>query len=667
MPKQRIIRPLIAAIPCLWLASIVAAQTTLTVQVEKPGAAISPIMYGIFFEDINFAADGGLYPERIKNGSFEFEDPMMGWRRPAVVSGGAVGGFGVIQGERPLSPNNTHFLRVLIEQPGEGLPITNEGFRTGIGVALGSKFTFSFYARSGADPSMSVTMDLLGANNRPVAEPQTLSGFSGEWKKYSATVEATRTDPRCRMTLTVKGAGTLDLDMISLFPQETFNNRPNGLRPDLAQLLKDLKPGFMRFPGGCIVEGRTLSQRYQWKTTIGELPERKLIMNRWNVEFAPPRNAPDYYESMGLGFYEYFQLCEDIGAKPLPILNCGMACQFNLAELVPMGDMQPYVQDALDLIEFANGPASSTWGAKRAAMGHPQPFGLTMIGVGNEQWGPQYFERYALFAKAIREKYPDIQLVSGSGPEPASTRTDNRFSYAWEQLRKLPVDLIDEHFYKPPTWFYSQVNRYDSYDRNGPKVFAGEYAAHIPNKPPGLEANTWEAALAEAALLTGLERNADVVRLASYAPLFAHVDAWQWNPDLIWFDNLRSVGTVNYYVQKLFSTNKGTKVLPTSLDGSAEKLYACAAVDEPNKQIILKVVNAQPEARTVKLALPGASGLGKSGTMQVMASENLRTINTLDEPEKLVPQSQPLDNVSGEFSHEFPGQSVTIIRIPIGG
>jgi alpha-N-arabinofuranosidase len=514
---------------------------------------------------------------------------------------------------------------------------------------------------------MSVTMELLGANNRPVAEPQTISGFSGEWKKYAATIEATRTDPRCRLTLTVKGAGTLDLDMISLFPQETFNNRPNGLRPDLAQLLKDLQPGFMRFPGGCIVEGRSLSQRYQWKTTIGELPERKLIMNRWNVEFAPPRNAPDYYESMGLGFYEYFQLCEDIGAKPLPILNCGMACQFNLAELVPMSDMQPFVQDALDLIEFANGPANSTWGAKRAAMGHPQPFGLTMIGVGNEQWGPQYFERYALFAKAIRDKYPDIQLVSGSGPEPASTRTDNRFSYAWEQLRQLPVDLVDEHFYKPPTWFYSEVNRYDNYDRNGPKVFAGEYAAHIPNKPPGLEANTWEAALAEAALLTGLERNADVVRLASYAPLFAHVDAWQWNPDLIWFDNLRSVGTVNYYVQKLFSTNKGTKVLPTSLEGSAEKLYACAAVDEPSRQIIVKVVNAQPEARTVQLSLPGANGIGKSGTMQVMASENLRTINTLDEPQKLIPQTKPLENISNAFSQEFPGQSVTIIRIPMGG
>jgi alpha-N-arabinofuranosidase len=328
LARQKFLRSLSIAVSSFCFATVAAAQApaTLNIQVDKPGAAISPVMYGIFFEDINFAADGGLYPERVKNGSFEFEDPMMAWRRPAIVAGGAVGGFGVIAGEKPLSANNPHFLRVLIEQAGEGLPLSNEGFRAnlnnennrgnpgGIGVKEGAKLTFSVYARSSANPSMSVTVELTGSNNQPICDPQTISGFSSDWKKYSATIQPTRTDPRCRMTVTVKGAGTLDLDMVSLFPEETFNNRKNGLRTDLAQLLKDLKPGFLRFPGGCIVEGRSLSQRYQWKTTIGDLVERKLVMNRWNVEFAPPRNAPDYYESMGLGFFEYFQLCEDIGA-----------------------------------------------------------------------------------------------------------------------------------------------------------------------------------------------------------------------------------------------------------------------------------------------------------------------------------------------------------------
>lgn len=655
--------------------NVSSAPVSVTVQVDKPGAQMNLWQNGIFFEDINFAGDGGLYPQRIKNGSFEFEDPMMGWRRPAIVSGGAVGGFGVVS-DKPLHANNTHFLRVLIEQPGNGLPLSNEGFRAspnnennrgnpgGIGVTQGAKFTFSVYARSNATQPMSVTAEVFGANNRPVCAPATLSGFGNDWKKYSATIEATATDPKCRLTMTVKGVGTLDLDMVSLFPEETFMNRPNGLRADLGQLLKDMHPGFMRFPGGCIVEGRDLSQRYQWKTTIGDVSERKLIMNRWNVEFASPRNAPDYYESMGLGFFEYFQLCEDIGAKPLPILNCGMACQFNLAELVPLNQLDPYVQDALDLIEFANGPAGSPWGAKRAAMGHPAPFNMEMIGIGNEQWGIQYFERYERFAKAIKAKYPQMILVSGTGPEPADGPNDTRFSFAWDQLRKLNADLVDEHFYKSPSWFYSQLNRYDHYDRKGPKVFAGEYAAHIAPKKDGYNSNTWEAALAEAAMLTSFERNGDVVSIASYAPLFAHVDAWQWNPNLIWFDNLRSLGTVNYYVQKMFMMNKGNRILPITIQGN-EKVYGSALRDESTGMTILKIVNAQPNAQTIKFSLSGATGIQKSGEVQTMASSDLALVNTLDEPKKLTPTTGTIDNLAAEFSREVPGYSVTVIKIPM--
>jgi alpha-L-arabinofuranosidase len=636
-------------------------SATIVVEVDKPGAAISPILNGVFFEDINFAADGGLYPERIKNGSFEFADPMMGWRRDAVVKGGAVGGFGVVS-DRPLNANNPHFLRAYLEQAGEGLPLTNEGYR-GIGVTRGAKFTFSVYARSDAGATMGLGVELLGADDRPIAKRQRLSGFGKSWQNCSCTVESTAMDPRAKLRIVVQGTGTLDLDMVSLFPQQTFNNRRNGLRPDLAQLLKDLRPGFVRFPGGCIVEGRTLSQRYQWKSTIGDVAQRRLIMNRWNVEFPPPRNAPDYYESMGLGFFEYFQLCEDIGAKPLPILNCGMACQFNMAELVPMDQLDPYVQDVLDLIEFANGPATSTWGGKRAAMGHPRPFDMTMIGIGNEQWGPQYMERYLRFAKAIKAKYPRIVLVSGAGPEPADGSDDHRFSFAWSELRKAHADLIDEHFYQSPQWFYSQVGRYDKYDRNGPKVFAGEFAAHIRNKRPGWESNTWEAALAEAAIMTGFERNGDVVQLASYAPLLAHVDAWQWNPNLIWFDNLRSMGTPSYYVQKLFSTNRGTTILPIKLAGGADKLFASASHDRTSGQVIVKVVNADATGREVGIRLVGAHGVKPTGEVQVLTASDLGAVNSLDLPTAVSPAAGSAENLGPVFQHRFPAYSLTVIRV----
>jgi alpha-L-arabinofuranosidase len=327
----------------------------------------------------------------------------------------------------------------------------------------------------------------------------------------------------------------------------------------MVQKLADLKPGFMRFPGGCIVEGSELSRRYQWKTTIGPVEDRKLIINRWNYEFKH-RPTPDYFQSFGLGFFEFFQLCEDIGARPLPILNCGMACQFNTGQLVSLDQLDPYIQDALDLIEFANGDASTPWGARRAAMGHPAPFNLHMLGVGNEQWGPQYIERYTIFAKALKAKHPDVLLVSAAGPSPA----DDRFQFLWPRLRELNADIIDEHCYANPVWFLSNSDRYDHYDRNGPKVFMGEYAAQSIAIVSPNNRNNLDCALAEAAYMTGLEHNADVVRMASYAPLFANIDAWQWTPNLIWADSLHVYGTPNYYAQQLFMHNRGDAVLPVS-------------------------------------------------------------------------------------------------------
>jgi alpha-L-arabinofuranosidase len=332
-------------------------------------------------------------------------------------------------------------------------------------------------------------------------------------------------------------------------------------------MLADMHPGFLRFPGGCIVEGRDLSNRYQWKKTLGPVEDRKLIMNRWNIEFRH-RPTPDYFQSFGLGFFEFFQLCEDLGASPLPILNCGMACQFNTGQLVPMDQLDPYIQDMLDLIEFANGPTTSTWGAHRAEMGHPEPFNLKMIGVGNEQWGSQYIERYAAVAKVLKAKCPEISLVSAAGPSPA----DERFQFLWPKLRELHADIIDEHCYANPIWFLSNTHRYDQYDRKGPKVFMGEYAAQSVAIVSPNNRNNLECALAEAAYMTGLERNADVVRMASYAPLFANEEAWQWTPDLIWANSLHVYGTPNYYAQRLFMKNRGDVVLPVSCDAEVQKV-----------------------------------------------------------------------------------------------
>lgn len=650
-----------------------AASESITVQVNQPGAAIPSTLFGIFFEDINFAADGGIYPERVKNRSFEFAEPLMGWKK--LAEEGARGSCEV-RAEDPLNANSPHYLRLKAETDGFGL--LNEGFR-GIGVKQGETYTFSTYARSGlpgeARPK-ALKISVVDANGKELGRAR-LSGFGKTWKRLSVPLRANATEAKARLKLTTEGRGTLDLDHVSLFPVNTYGKRPNGLRPDLVQLLKDLKPGFIRFPGGCIVEGRNLAERYQWKTTIGDPAARRQMINRWNLEFRtrnPARAPEDYFQSFGLGFYEYFQLCEDTGAEPLPILNCGMACQFNTGELVPLAELDPYIQDALDLIEFANGPTTSTWGGKRAELGHPAPFNLKMLGIGNEQWGPQYVERYAAFAKAIKAKHPEIKLISSAGPSPQG----ERFDFLWKALSELQADFVDEHYYQPPKWFLENVHRYDHYPRTGPKVFAGEYAAHVPAKGRPDRPNNWEAALAEAAFMTGLERNADVVLMASYAPLFAHVEAWQWSPNLIWFDNLRSFGTPSYYVQQLFSANRGTQLLPAKIEGGSgepKDLFVSASLDTKSSEVILKVVNTAATPRAIRINLVGAAKVGAVARAVVLASNDLSVENSLDAPKRVAPVKHELalpapfeprvKPADSQLTHSFAANSLTVLRVPL--
>ncbi|HWV99331.1 MAG TPA: alpha-L-arabinofuranosidase C-terminal domain-containing protein [Candidatus Acidoferrum sp.] len=659
-------------IVCLVIGSVPSLQAsepiTITIRADQPGAAINPAMWGVFFEDINFGADGGLYAELVKNRSFEFPDPLMGWSR--LAPGNARGNL-EISTQAPFDTDNPHYLRITSE--GTGLfGVSNEGFH-GMGVRQGETYDFSARIRAGtpdsalskSQPGPTLSIALVGADGKQLAAAN-LRGFSTGWKKYSAKLQATATDPKARFNLLIDGKGALELDMVSVFPRHTWKNRSGGLRADFVEKLAALQPGFVRFPGGCIVEGRYLTNRYQWKNTIGAPEKRKLMINRWNDEFKH-RPAPDYFQSFGLGFFEFFQLCEDIGAEPLPILNCGMACQFNSGELAPLDQLEPYIQDALDLVEFANGLPSSPWGARRAAMGHPAPFNLKLLGVGNEQWGPQYFERYVRFATALKQRYPEIQLVSSAGPSPA----DERFKFAWGRLRELNADIVDEHCYAAPAWFLQNATRYDNYDRTGPKVFTGEYAAQSVATVSPDNRNNLECALAEAAYMTGLERNADVVRMASYAPLFAHVDGWQWTPDLIWCDNLRVYGTPNYYVQQLFSRNRGEFVLPTRIAGldaqagnaasSAPRLFASAA--KAGRELILKVVNPAGQEALAGVHVTGSYLLGAKGTETVLAGTGPADENSFESPARVAPVTSPLEGITSDFQRQFKPYSLTVLRL----
>lgn len=603
----------------------------LTVQTNKIGAEIQPTMYGHFFEDINFGADGGLYAELVKNRSFEFPQNLMGWDTFGNVT---------LQNDGPFE-RNPHYVR--LGNPGHAhkrTGIENEGF-FGIGIKADEPYRFSVWARGENQKIRVELIDNASMGETQVITSKDLTVNSKEWKKYEVILTPKATFAKAHLRIFLASSGTVDLEHVSLFPVNTWKNRENGLRKDLVQALLDTKPGIFRFPGGCIVEGTDIEDRYQWKNSVGPVENRPLNSNRWEYTF-PHRFYPDYHQTYGMGFFELFQLAEDLGAEPLPVVNCGLACQYqnNMPDAhVKVEDLGSYIQDALDLIEFANGSADTEWGKLRADMGHPEPFNLKFIGVGNEQWGPEYPERLKLFVEAIRKAYPDIKIIGSSGPN--SEGKD--FDYLWPEMRKLKVDLVDEHFYRPEDWFLKSGSRYDNYDRKGPKVFAGEYACHGKGK----KWNHFHASLLEAAFLTGVERNADVVHMATYAPLLAHVEGWQWRPDLIWFDNLRSVRTCSWYVQSIYGHNRGTNVVPLTMDKKPVSgqegqngLFASAVWDEPTQTYIVKVVNTSDKAQKLNLEF---AGLKKSfqltdGKCTTLHCDNPEAENTLDEPNRIVPK-----------------------------
>ena len=644
------------------------AQTnTFDINTSKVGAPIPSTMYGIFFEDINYAADGGLYAELIKNRSFEFPDNYAGWTISGKVS---------LKDDGPFK-KNPHYVRLAPSgHRDKHTMIENEGF-FGIGVKANAEYRFSVWARVPDGGNAKIWIDLV--ENATMTDDQKIGNagldISGkDWKKYTVTLKAKKTLDKAHLRVWGDSKTTTDLEHVSLFPVDTYKGHENGMRKDLAESLEQLKPGVFRFPGGCIVEGTDLATRYQWKNSVGPVENRPLNENRWHYTFTH-RYFPDYFQSYGLGFYEYFLLSEEIGAEPLPVLNVGMSCQFqngieNENEVhVPLDQLQPYIDDCIDLIDFANGdPATNQWAKLRADMGHPEPFNLKYLGVGNEQWdyddNPAFTKRLKIFVDAIRKVHPEIKLIGTTGPNSEG----KEFDMLQPRMKEIGCDLYDEHFYRDENWFLKSGNRYDTYDRSkkAPKIFAGEYACHGRGK----KWNHFNAALMEAAFMTDLERNADIVEMATYAPLFAHVEGWQWRPDAIWYDNLRKFNSCSYYVQQLYSLNKGTNVLPLTMNGkpvagNADQngLFASAVLDKKTNEVVIKVINTGDKPQPVTLNLKGMKKGSYSAQLISFHSDDLTAENSLDNPTKIVPQTSNLSVTAPAQEVTVPARTFYIYRI----
>ena len=625
-------------------------KATVTAQPEET-KEISDLLMGIFFEDINYSADGGLYAELIQNRDFEY-DPSdregdKNWNSTHSWKLEGENATFTISTSDPIHPNNPHYAVLKTNQPGAAL--TNTGF-DGIALKAGEKYDFSLFARiPEGSKSGKLLVRLVDADGTVQGET-TVTVSSRSWKTYKAVLTA-KASADTRLELRPQSAGEIELDMISLFPQNTFKGRKNGLRPDLAQTLADMHPRFVRFPGGCVAHGDGLKNIYQWKNTIGPLEARK-----------PARNLWGYHQSMGLGYYEYFQFCEDIGAEPLPVLAAGVPCQNSACHGdlrggqqggIPMSEMGAYIQDILDLIEWANGDARKTkWGKIRAESGHPKPFNLKYIGIGNEDLITDVFEeRFTMIYLAIKEKYPEMIVVGTVGP--FNEGTD--YVEGWKLADKLGVPMVDEHYYQSPGWFLYNQDFYDKYDRSKKtKVYLGEYATHISGRRANME-----TALTEALYLAALERNGDVVHMTSYAPLLAKDGRTQWNPDLIYFNNREVRPTTGYYVQKLYGQHAGDHYIPSQVNldnqDSRVKLRVGSSIvrDSKTGDVIVKLVNLLPVSIETDVRLPGMDGIQSSATRTVLAG---------------APEATPLpvtDTIEAgtSFKQELPAYSFTVIRL----
>lgn len=653
---------------------------TYTVHTDTSGLdeshQISDTLFGLFLEDINYAVDGGMYVEMIKNRSFEYgmearDAQLHGWdKTDESVT------FEVTDGSEDgtaLNEQNPQYAVVTNPGTSSAKPyagISNGGYIEGMAITEGASYDVSFYckAQDGAVDQVYVT---LGNEDGTVYDEQIVEGITSEWSKYEVTLTASDTSNKDVQLAIEIPAGTAYFDMISMMPQETYKGLP--VRKDFGEYLDALNPAFLRFPGGCVIEGRDEESIYSWKDsvgnglsftingeeTVGDVATRPQGKDIWQGSKANP-----YYMTYGLGFYEYFELCEALDCVPVPVLNAGMTCEiqspFYEVYSVASDEFKQYVQDALDLAEFCKGDESTKWGAVRIAMGHEEPFDLTYIAIGNEQWQTEYHQHYKQFVKAFEEAaqenpelYGDIELIVANG-----TASDSEEGWNYVILNPDSITtLVDEHYYQTPEWFLANTDRYDSYDRDSQaKVFLGEYAA---------KANTLDAALAEAAYMTGLEKNGDVVAMACYAPLFANVKLNQWQPDMIFYSNDSIFASANYYVQQMYGTNAGTVSLPAELTGTEEQTLYESAVCDDNGDVILKIVNVSGEELTMNVNLDCGSGdiseYMTEADVTVLTGENEKSINSMEKME-VVPEESTIE-IGADFEYTAPAYSLTVIRV----
>ncbi len=640
-------------------------------KIPKGGKKISTDLFGLFFEDINYAADGGLYAELIQNRSFEYIPSNNNWHSFSfweTVSPWFSYGKTSVETNQPVHPNNPTYLVLNIEhigafleeskRPSQPLPVSVTTGRPGVGiknsgfanmvVKKGEQYNFSAFARLLSNSPIELYATIQDKNGTLLAENK-INATKKDWSKYTTSLTANATSDSAHFVLIATTKGSIALDDISLFPENTFKKRPNGLRADLAQLLADMNPAFIRFPGGCLVHGNGVENMYRWKETIGPIEQRKSQRNLWG-----------YHQTMGLGYYEYFQFCEDIGAKPLPVLPAAVSCQNsggtwrtggNGQQALPLAEMDEYIQEVLDLVEWANGPATSTWGAKRAAAGHPEPFNLEYVGIGNEdKITPEFEERFKMISDAVKAKYPNIILIGTSGP----FHSGEDFDKGWAFANSIQLPVVDEHYYSQPEWFISNQYRYDKYNRKEGKVYLGEYASW---------GNKQYNAIAEALFIVSLERNGDIVSMASYAPLFAKKGFTQWSTDMIFFDNTGYYLTPNYHVQKLFSLNAGDYYYDNVIkNNKADTLVGGSTVyDSKTGDIIVKLANVSKENKQINIDL---SRFGKINAVaeKIVLAGAADAANSFEQPNNIAPVTTTVA-VSKKMSLTVEPMSFTVIRI----
>ena len=655
MNRLRIIALLLALL-LLPGAALADTRSTLTADANVTTVEMSDTLYGLFFEDISYGADGGLYAELLQNRSFEYEDILNPQRHQHLngwsfnLNAGAKGKANVMT-ESPLNENNPTYVRVTCEE-GE-YRFANTGYQAsilkgGVPVDAGKTYRCFVWMRNAGDFDGQVEIALTKRTGKSLAVPKRFT-LTDEWQKYELTFKAAHTEDAV-LSFILHGTGSVDFDMASLIPADAFGaDWPNGgLRADLVQALKDLKPSFLRFPGGCVTEGSYYrSNFYDWKDTVGPIEERKENFNTWG-----------YMQSYGLGYYEYFMLAEAIGAEPLPVVHSGLLCQMRdvLEAPLTIEETKAYAQDLIDLIEFANGDVTTTWGALRAEMGHPEPFNLKYLGIGNENLDKVYWDRFDVLYNAVKEAHPEITIISSAGPW-AEGDTPR---YAWNLIRrKYPDTIVDEHYYMSGDWFLENVDRYDSYPR-GTQVFVGEYAAHEAAQPNGRRPNNLYSALCEAAYMTGLERNSDVVAMASYAPLLAREGMQQWTPNLIWFNAREVMLTPNYYVQQMFASTLGDQVVESALDGLNKRIYH--VVTRTENRLYVKLVNVSEHADEMTLTLANVPDGTASYTR--LAGEKA-AMNSFTQKENVVPTKGRCEINSGTAQLTLPPYSVTILTFKL--